>query len=909
MPAEDVYVTVTAQPDTNTPYNIEIYLADENGEYVEAGKTTYKTSGTGTTDVSIDIASAREIAETYLQSQSVDLTLYRPDREDYVDDDNIISADGSTTIRLYYDRQTYLVSFTSNSISGLDQLPENTSYRWGSDVSVEVQVSAGYTLNSFTATNADDELIEDLIHQSGTNPYTITFTMPTNEFTINVNISANTNTAYTVVYRFRTPDGSGFVDDLEIEITKYGTTDVLLTEDMIGYIEDMPAPDVSDDKDRSGYNAVGTSLTETPAYILGDGSTVVYIYFARQDRKLTLTLNDDNSGIITNTIEVRLDGIYAQPISSYTYNIYQGQKVQISFEMKEGFTFVGYVVENSNVTDEDVDGQTLTFTAINEDVEVSITVIPRLVNYAINYYLEAEDGSYTRLPWTANAIDKTPLQAEANEYMTELGRYNEETEEWEIKSLKEMFITNIDQLDGYITFEQQFEGYNMQDYTFYALIDENGDGIGDGDPILPDIDGGLHINGNGKTIIVFKINRVRVDISIDIDDGDRIDNTTGENEYVYGEEVELSMTTNPGYIVDKLELMIGDDVITTINSDELNVVHNLDNSQTASYSFEISLDFIDKITAIITENGGEAYPLTAKWYSAVGEAKYTILIYRQTLGVTENEGYTLFGEPIVLKGETNSVIDYAEYTVSADLGYRLDHVVNGENPTINGDESTVIEIYFNLNQVNFTIELGDGIERFEVHSAYGTVHGGENEGVYVYTGLYTDVITFTVDMQEGYIFDGIRYATEGSEILDGSSSPEFSITLPSEQFGLIVETSQLLVWIYYNPNGADGEVIPSNPYNFGEEVTLRLNTFTRDGYEFLGWATSPNGEVVYTDGATVVMGNNNLQLYAVWQSTGGGIGWWLWLIIALIILLIIIIIIIIIVKKKKDKDREKIATK
>ena len=400
-----------------------------------------------------------------------------------------------------------------------------------------------------------------------------------------------------------------------------------------------------------------------------------------------------------------------------------------------------------------------------------------------------------------------------------------------------------------------------------------------------------------------------MDISIDIDDGDRIDNTTGENEYVYGEEVELSMTTNPGYIVDKLELMIGDDVITTINSDELNVVHNLDNSQTASYSFEISLDFIDEITAIITENGGEAYPLTAKWYSAVGEAKYTILIYRQTLGVTENEGYTLFGEPIVLKGETNSVIDYAEYTVSADLGYRLDHVVNGDNPTINGDESTVIEIYFNLNQVSFTIELGDGIERFEVHSAYGTVHGGENEGVYEYTGLYTDVITFTVDTQESYIFDGIRYATEGSEIIDGSSSPEFSIPLPSEQFGLIVETSQLSVYIYYMPNGADGEVIPSTPYNFGEEVTLRLNTFTRDGYEFLGWATSPNGEVVYTDGATVVMGNNNLQLYAVWQSTGGGIGWWLWLIIALIILLIIIIIIIIIVKKKKDKDKEKIATK
>ena len=895
MPAEDVYVTVTAQPNTNTPFNIEIYLADENGEYVEAGETTYRTTGTGTTDAPIDTASARRIVESYLQGQSVNLSLYVTDGEDYADDNNIISADGSTTIRFYYDRQTYLVSFASNSPAGLEQVPENTSYRWGSEVSVEVEVSLGYSLNSFTATDEEGEPIEDLIHQSGTNPYTITFTMPTNAFTININISANTNTSYTVVYRFRTADGSGFEEGMDISITKQGTTDALLTEDMIGYVEGMTV------SERPGYFAVGTSLTETPAYIAGDGSTVVYIYFARQDHKLTLSLVDANSGILTDTIEVRLDGTYTQPISSYTYNIYQGQQVQISFEMMEGFTFVGFEIDNTNVTDELVDGQTLTFTAINDDVEVTITVTPRLVNYAVNYYLETEDGSYTRLPWDANSIGNERLQAEANEYMTELGRYNDETQEWEIKSLKDMFITNIEQLAGYTTFEQQFQGYNMQDYNFYALEG--------GEKILPDGDGGLRINGNGSTIIVFEINRVRVDISIDIDDGDRIDDTTGEDEYVYGQEVELTMTTNPGYVVDRLELVIGDEILDTISGEELYVVENLDNSQTASYSFTLSLDLINEIVAIIEENGGEAYPLTAKWYSAVGEAEYTILIYRQTLGVTSDNGYTLYGEPIVLTGQTNSVIDYAEYTVSADLGYRLDHVVNGDNPTINGDESTVIEIYFNLNQVSFTIELGEGIERFEVNSAYGTVLGGENEGVYEYRGLYTDVITFTVDMQEGYIFDGIRYATEGSTIIDGSSSPEFSITLPSEQFGLIVETSQLLVWIYYNPNGADGEVIPSPPYSFGEEVTLRLNTFTRDGYEFLGWATSPNGEVVYTDGTTVVMGNNNLQLYAVWQSTGGGIGWWLWLIIALIILLIIIIIIIIIVKKKKDKDKEKIATK
>lgn len=51
-----------------------------------------------------------------------------------------------------------------------------------------------------------------------------------------------------------------------------------------------------------------------------------------------------------------------------------------------------------------------------------------------------------------------------------------------------------------------------------------------------------------------------------------------------------------------------------------------------------------------------------------------------------------------------------------------------------------------------------------------------------------------------------------------------------------------------------------------ESVVLLSNTFTKTGYIFTGWATSTNGEVVYTNCATVKMGAENLTLYAVWSA-------------------------------------------
>lgn len=70
----------------------------------------------------------------------------------------------------------------------------------------------------------------------------------------------------------------------------------------------------------------------------------------------------------------------------------------------------------------------------------------------------------------------------------------------------------------------------------------------------------------------------------------------------------------------------------------------------------------------------------------------------------------------------------------------------------------------------------------------------------------------------------------------------------------------------FDKNGGVGSMQPLS-VKTGDAVTLAENGFTKLGYTFLGWSTTPGGEVEYYDQATFVMGaNSTFVLYAVWQA-------------------------------------------
>ena len=69
--------------------------------------------------------------------------------------------------------------------------------------------------------------------------------------------------------------------------------------------------------------------------------------------------------------------------------------------------------------------------------------------------------------------------------------------------------------------------------------------------------------------------------------------------------------------------------------------------------------------------------------------------------------------------------------------------------------------------------------------------------------------------------------------------------------------------VYYNANGGTGAPAEQTRW-YGQTLWLRSEKPKRDGYTFLGWATSPSGGVAYQPGAAF-NGDYGMTLYAVWQ--------------------------------------------
>ena len=314
--------------------------------------------------------------------------------------------------------------------------------------------------------------------------------------------------------------------------------------------------------------------------------------------------------------------------------------------------------------------------------------------------------------------------------------------------------------------------------------------------------------------------------------------------------------------------------------------------------------------------------------SVAGDADYTINIYLENIELNGNSN--IYSEPTVhtLTGTTGTVINYDEY-LTAPEGYNLvdveidSSVEEGEQPIINGNETSAINIYFNLQVIYFEIELTEGVESFSVSSRYGSLTDNGVEGlVHSYMAKYGEILqSFNAVFKGGFTYRGISLSfrddnydwTEGEIQQDSLTLSTYTYSVPSREFKMTLTTEASDIIIYYDPN--DGGAGVSESYAYGDQVTIRDTMFEKDGYTFLGWSLSPEqaelGEdgVAYRAGDTLTI-TNSITLYAVWERASAN-NWWIYLVIGLGILLLIIIIIIIIIvtRKKKDKEKQKMAAK
>ena len=78
--------------------------------------------------------------------------------------------------------------------------------------------------------------------------------------------------------------------------------------------------------------------------------------------------------------------------------------------------------------------------------------------------------------------------------------------------------------------------------------------------------------------------------------------------------------------------------------------------------------------------------------------------------------------------------------------------------------------------------------------------------------------------------------------------------------------------VAYNGNGATSGSMSKSNHTYDTAKNLTTNGYTRNGYAFLGWSTSPNGSVQYGDGQSVsnltATNGETVNLYAQWKQLG-----------------------------------------
>ena len=275
-------ITAKWKAKTDTKYCVEYYLQNlENDYYTLQTSETENLTGTTDTIATADIKTFPHF--TY----KAGLT-----------ESGNINGDGSTVLKVYYTRDTYIVTFNGNGgtrVSGW----ESQTVKYGGSVTAPEYVKTGYTFN-YDKTN---------------------FTNISESFTATAIWTANTNTPYTVEYYLQNLQDDNYTLEKTENLT--GTTDTTATAEIKTFAHFTH---------KTGFSESGN--------INGNGSTVLKVYYTRDT--YTVTFNG-NGGTLTSGLE-RQTVKYGGSVTAPTYT-------------RTGYTFNGYdktdytnISENFTVT-------------------------------------------------------------------------------------------------------------------------------------------------------------------------------------------------------------------------------------------------------------------------------------------------------------------------------------------------------------------------------------------------------------------------------------------------------------------------------------------------------------------------------------------------------------------------------
>ena len=222
--------------------------------------------------------------DDYTLYESDTLIGYTHDRPQHVENDYVgfyalvyespeIAADGSTIVRVYYDRYYYLMNFVTNGGVGAEPIYD----KYGASVTAPTPTRAGYTFNGWSPS--------------------VPSTIPVDGGTYTANWTPTTNgTTYTVLYLYENIDDAGYTT----VATKAVTATAEATVNSSAHQNDT----------FTGRNATFftyNSAMATTITVAGDGSSFLPVYFSRN----VINYNFRSNGGTITTISGKYQSSFA----------------------------------------------------------------------------------------------------------------------------------------------------------------------------------------------------------------------------------------------------------------------------------------------------------------------------------------------------------------------------------------------------------------------------------------------------------------------------------------------------------------------------------------------------------------------------------------------------------------------
>ena len=663
--------------------------------------------------------------------------------------------------------------------------------------------------------------------------------------------TADSNTKYTVEYKFESLDDAEVYElneTLQPSLEGFGTTDTQVTEEMVMALTSNAYPTIS------GFTFERTIL----ATITADGNAVVTVLYSRNYYTLTLSIEDGIS-VFTASAQgtSQVEDFYISVVDENIYSVRFEANVVLYNEISDiGYTFGEYTSNEIGLSDLE-DGS---FKMISGNAEVTATTNPK--PYTITFY--GNDGTTTE----------------------GLSSYTQSGEDVVYKASVTL-TENLFAREGYTFYgwalteedaDNRVVDYIDKDNFVMTTYSENVDLYAVWRPIGYDLtlegDAGIDIS---KAVVVVNGEKIELEDKMLVNYGSMV-----RVYYTYTDENGTTTTLRGGY--DFAGFMIGESVVGTGEYYEFefhgNTVVTLTTTPRTDTRFKVVYQIKDFVTVdytdieeVIFENGTTDIAVSNEYLMSLNVIK-----------TYEGYIYTAFADQL---GSSTVTIKYGNDT---EEGY-----------------ATTIYIKYNRLPYKLTLNTSVGVQSFiPVETISGTITRIEQD----YQVFYETPFNLSLTMFNGYTFDSftvVAQKSQGSVDLDDgeewtltagedgyyygdvkvlslvydAESGVYVVEMPAYNITISTNSSANTYQIIYHRNlnnedteTAEDDVVFDTAYTIKHANTL---TWSKPGYEFVGWANSKEnadlGNVVYSyvdtndlpfDAYTY---DYDTELWAVWTAT------------------------------------------